>query len=103
VSWTLGGYPGSNDVLAAAQNLETCEAIGRAWILTEPGSKDSLSPDLLLQFGIEIARDYLEVGSIDSTRSFAPLTFQHRLLKPVRSSEAARLACDDARRANPPK
>ena len=43
----------------------------------------------------------LDVGSIDSTRSFAPLSFQQRLLKPARSSEVARLACDDARRANP--
>jgi hypothetical protein len=99
----MGGYSGSKDFVAAALNLETCEAIAIAWILTEPGSKDSLSPDLLRRFGIEIARDYLDVGSINSTRSFGPLTFQHRLLKPVRSSEVARLACDEARQANPPK
>lgn len=103
VAWALGGYSGSNDFVAAALNLETCEAIGRTWILTEPGSKDSISPDLLRRIGIEIERDYLDVGSIESARSFAPLTFQHRLLKPVRNPEAARLACEEARRANPPK
>jgi hypothetical protein len=103
VAWAIAGYPGSYDFVAAALNLEPCEAIGTAWILTEPGSKDSLSPDLLRRIGIDIARDYLDVGSIDSTRGFAPLSFQHRLLKPARSSEVARLACDDARRANPPK
>jgi hypothetical protein len=100
-AWAIGGYSGSNDFVAAALNLETCEAIAIAWILTEPGSKDALSPDLLRRFGIEIARDYLDVGSIESTRDFAPTRFQQRLLKPARSSEVARLACDDARRANP--
>jgi hypothetical protein len=101
VAWTLGGYPGTADFVAAALKLQACEAIGKAWILTEPDSKGSLSPDMLRQFGIEIARDYSETGSIESTRGFAPLTFQQRLLKPARSPEVARRACEDARRTNP--
>ncbi|HEU0085183.1 MAG TPA: hypothetical protein VFQ87_20225 [Bradyrhizobium sp.] len=102
-AWLIGGYPGSTDFAAAALNLETCDAIAKAWILTEPGSKDTMPPDMLRRFGIEITRDYLDAGSIDSRRAFAPQTFRHRLLKPARSAEAARLACEHARGANPPE
>jgi hypothetical protein len=98
VAWTLGGYAGSRDFLTAALGGETCEAIAVSWILTEPDAADSFSPEILRPFGIDISTDYLDVGSISSTRSFAPKRFQQRLLKPARSTEAARLACENARR-----
>src|SRR2546423_3230373 len=41
IAWTLGGYPGSTDCLAAALPGETCEAIAGSWILTEPSSRDA--------------------------------------------------------------
>ena len=98
VAWTAGGYPGSRDFLTAALDGETCEAIAASWILTEPGAADSFSPEILRPFGIDISTDYLDVGSISSTRSFAPKHFEQRLLKPARSPEVARLACENARR-----
>lgn len=98
VAWTLGGYPGSRDFLIAALDGETCEAIAASWILTEPGANDSFSPDILRRFGIDMSTDYLDVGSIRSTRSIAPQQFEQRLLKPARSPEVARLACENARR-----
>jgi hypothetical protein len=98
VAWTLGGYPGSRDFLIAALDGETCEAIAASWILTEPGANDSFSPEILRRFGIDMSTDYLDVGSIRSTRSFTPQQFEQRLLKPARSPEVARLACEDARR-----
>ncbi len=98
-AWTLGGYPGSDDFLAMALDQETCGSIGSSWILTEPNSRDALLPDVLERFGIHLSRDYLDVGSINSVRAYAPKTFEHRLLKPARSAEAARLACEDARQA----
>ena len=93
------------DFLTAALDGETCEAIAASWILTEPSAPDSFSPDLLRRFGIDISADYVNVGSINSTRSFAPQQFEQRLLKPVRSPEVARLACENARRTrmNSPK
>jgi hypothetical protein len=104
VAWTPAGYKGSADYFAMALDGETCEAIASSWILTEPGAPDSISPDVLERFGINIATDYLSIGSIRSTRSFVPEHFEQRLLKPVRSPEVARLACESARRArtNPP-
>jgi hypothetical protein len=98
VAWTLAGYPGSGNFLTAALDDEACEAIAASWILTEPGSADSFSPDILRRFGIDIASDYRSVGSIRSTRSFAPRQFEHQLLKPVRDPDVARLACENARR-----
>jgi hypothetical protein len=99
VAWTLGGYPGSTDFLAAALDGESCEAIAASWILTEPTAPDRFSVEMLRQFGIDVLADYAAVGSISGTRSFSPQKFEHRLLKPVRSAETARLACEKARRA----
>jgi hypothetical protein len=103
-AWTPSGYPGSGDLLTAALESETCDSIASAWILTEPAAA-AFSPEILRRFGIDISTDYSDVGSINSTRSFAPLKFEHRLLKPARSPEAARLACENARRKtmNSPK
>jgi hypothetical protein len=96
--WTLGGYPGSKDYLTAALDKETCEAIAASWILTEPGSRDTFSSELLRQFGSDVATDYLNVGSIASTRSFSPQKFEQQLLKPARSLDEAKLSCENARR-----
>jgi hypothetical protein len=81
--------------MALAQ--ETCGSIGLAWVLTETNSSDALSPGVLERLGIHLSRDHLDVGSIKSVRAYAPKTFEHRLLKPARSPEAARLACEKAR------
>jgi hypothetical protein len=102
-AWMLGGYPGSKDFLTTALRRETCDAIGAAWILTEPGSGDALSPGLLEPFGIELSRDYLDVGLIRSVRSFSPTKFEQRLLKPIRDPEVARQACEEARQVDSPK
>jgi len=103
-AWTPSGYQGSGDLFTAALDSEACDAIVAAWILMEP-TAPSFSPEILRRFGIDISTDYTDVGSINSTRSFAPLKFEHRLLKPARSPEAARLACENARRTtmNSPK
>jgi hypothetical protein len=98
VAWASAGYPGSVAYLTTALDNEPCGAIAASWILTEPGATDSFSPEILRQFGIDISTDYQNVGSISSVRSFAPKLFEQRLLKPVRPLEAARQACENARR-----
>jgi hypothetical protein len=98
VAWTLAGYPGSKEYLTAALNDETCETIAALWILTEPGSETYFPPEALRKFGIDVANDYLEVGSIRSTREFAPRNFEHGLFRPTRSPAQAKIACEDARR-----
>jgi hypothetical protein len=98
IAWTLGGYQGSTDFLASALDGEPCDAIATSWILTEPSTPDRFSVEMLRQFGIDLAADYVSVGSINSTRGFSPQKFEHRLLKPARGAEMARIACEDARR-----
>jgi hypothetical protein len=98
VAWASAGYPGSVAYLTTALDNEPCGAIAASWILTEPDAVDSFSPEILRQFGIDISTDYQNVGSISSTRSFAPKLFEQRLLKPVRPLEAVRQACENARR-----
>jgi hypothetical protein len=102
-AWILAGYPGSKDFLTTALRQETCGAIGASWILTEPGSRDAFSPGLLEPFGIDLSRDYLDVGPIRSMRSFSPTIFEQHLLKPTRKPEVARQACEEARRADSSK
>jgi hypothetical protein len=97
-AWIFGGYPGSTDFLAAVLDEEPCEAIAASWILTEPSTPERFSVEMLRQFGIDITTDFVDVGSISSTRGFSPQKFEHRLLKPARSAEVARLACENARR-----
>lgn len=99
LAWISGGYPGSNDLLAAALGLESCEVIGRSWILADPGGPDSLSPGVLRNVGIEIERDYLIAGNVSWTRGFAPSHVHQYLLKPKRSPEAAQADCERARQA----
>jgi hypothetical protein len=96
-AWLSAGYPGSNAFFNAAMDIAGCGAVAASWILTEPGSPDTLSFGLLGRHGIDVSRDYREVGSIRSVRAFAPVKFEQRLLKPARSLETAREACEQAR------
>jgi hypothetical protein len=97
-AWTLGGYAGSSDFVRAGIDRESCEAIGASWILMEPNSPQYFVPNLLQPYGINISNDYLVVGSISSSRFVPPQKFEQQLLKPARSLEIARQACEEARR-----
>ncbi|NOJ43550.1 hypothetical protein [Bradyrhizobium australiense] len=97
--WLLAGYSGSNAFFNAALDRVGCEPIVASWILTERTSANALSFDLLRHYGIDFSHDYVEVGSLRSVRSFSPREFEHRLLKPVRTLDVAREACELARRA----
>ncbi|SIO38378.1 hypothetical protein SAMN05443247_04673 [Bradyrhizobium erythrophlei] len=94
--WLLAGYPGSNDFFRAALDLAGCQAVAASWILTAPGSAN-LSFDPLRDRGINITRDYREVGSVHSARGFAPWNFEQHILKPIRNLATAREACEHAK------
>jgi hypothetical protein len=103
--WTLGGYAGSADFVAAALSDESCKAIAVSWMLTEPGSANAISTDILQRVGINLSTDYHTVGSISSRRSlvlssrrsFAPQEFEQWLLKPTRTADQAQRSCEQAR------
>jgi hypothetical protein len=95
VAWTLAGYEGSNDFLVKALDQVPCEAITASWLLLEPDSKNSFSPDILRNFGINAQTDYVDVGSVVVNSGNAPRI--HHLLKPSRQKEDARVACQKLR------
>ncbi|WGR73871.1 MULTISPECIES: hypothetical protein [unclassified Bradyrhizobium] len=101
VAWLSAGYPGSSNFLKAALANVGCAQLASSWLLTEPGSPDSFSFDVLSPFGIDVLRDYKEVGVIQSVRAFAPVKFEQRLYKPVRDLKDAVDACERARAAKP--
>jgi hypothetical protein len=97
-AWILAGYPGSNEFLNAVLTGEGCDVLGASWILTEPSSSVSFSANLLQRYGIDISRDYHEVGSVRSVRGASRTRFEQFLLKPSRTPDVARQACEQARR-----
>ncbi|MCK1313384.1 hypothetical protein [Bradyrhizobium sp. 23] len=95
--WLIGGYPGSNDWTAALLSRVPCDELGRAWVLTEPDGHRHLSVDVLLDYGIDISRDYVEVGVVDSTTGSVSASYRQHLLKPKRAPDIAAAACKSLR------
>ena len=96
--WTLGGYRGSAEFVAAALDAEACKAIAVSWLLDAPGSSNSIPADVLAGQGADLSADYIVAGSVRATNGVAPPDAEYRLLKPARSPEAAEAACEKARR-----
>ncbi|NOJ50676.1 hypothetical protein [Bradyrhizobium archetypum] len=99
-SWILAGYTGSNQFFIAALASESCDVLAAMWILTEPGLSTAFSANLLQRYGIDILRDYKEVGSVRSVRDVPLTEFEQFVLKPTRTRDAARQACERARQIN---
>ncbi|MGY4237945.1 hypothetical protein ACVIIW_006892 [Bradyrhizobium sp. USDA 4449] len=100
-AWLSAGYPGSSTFLKAALADVGCARLVASWLLTEPGSPDSFPLDVLSPFGIDVSRDYKDVGAVQAVRAFAPAKFEQRLYKPVRDLKAAADACEQARTVRP--
>lgn len=98
-AWMIGGYPGSNALARAYIARASCEELGRAWILIQPGGITSLSPTLLSTFGADLNHDYERAGTIVMDERFFGYRefWTQQLLKPRRLPEAAREACVAAR------
>jgi len=84
--WTSGGYKGSIDVLTAALDRVPGDELKRAWILMEPAGPRAFSAEILQRYGIDLERDYVSVGDIDSPQEEYPDRYVQVLLKPRRSS-----------------
>ncbi|QAU45926.1 hypothetical protein [Bradyrhizobium guangzhouense] len=100
-AWLSAGYPGSSNFLKAALADVDCAQLAASWLLTEPASPDSFPLDVLSPFGIDVLRDYEDVGAVQAVRAFAPVKFEQRLYKPVRDVKDAIEACERARMAKP--
>jgi hypothetical protein len=94
--WTLGGYTGSAAFVATALDAESCKAIAASWLLDAPATSNSIPATILERQGADAAADYSVAGSIHAAGGAAS-DVDYRLLKPVRSPEAAEAACEKAR------
>ena len=88
-AWLIGGYRGSNDWTLAVLSRVPCDELVRAWILTEPDGRRHLSSDVLRRYGVDINRDYVEVGAVDSTTGSDSTSYKQHLLKPIRPPETS--------------
>lgn len=84
LAWLGGGYPGSNEMVAAALNKVPPTELLRAWILTEPEGPRTLSLDLLRNYNIDLKNDYVIVGSLDSPTGTFPKSYKQYLWRPAR-------------------
>lgn len=104
-AWLVGGYPGSHEFATDALKRVACEELAVAWLLTERGTKNAISAEILSGFGADLSSDYTVIGTL--TRAETPIanggglpqTTQH-LLKPIRSTETMTAACLAARTGN---
>jgi len=62
--WALGGYPRSNQMALFFLEKTPLEKIRKAWVITEPLGKRSLSEDILSNWGISLINDYELVGEV---------------------------------------
>lgn len=81
-SWLIGGYPGSDDMAVANLDRVNREDLASAWILSEPTGPRKLSPKILKRYGIDLAKDYIEVGSLESPTGSYPDRYRQHLLRP---------------------
>jgi hypothetical protein len=81
--WMIGGYKGSDDLATATLDRIPRKDLGQTWILTEPGGPRKLSPDILTRYGVDLTKNYTEVGTIDSPTGSYPESYKQHLLKPA--------------------
>lgn len=91
--WTLGGYPGTAAFVAQSFRQVPCAEFERVWLLTEPGSISKVPPEAAASIGVDMDRDFEAIGSFQT-----PYGGTQYLLRPRRSAEAARAACEAARK-----
>lgn len=98
--WIIGGYKGSEQFAAKVLDSVPCEELAAAWVLAEPAGPRKLDPALLRRYGIDLGRDYLEVGVLSTplgVRDY-PGIYEQRILKPARPAEVAVDACRGERK-----
>lgn len=102
-AWIIGKYPGyvgSEAVAASILDHADCAELARAWLLVEPDGPVSLPTKLLSRIGADADADYELAGSFETAPivgGFTPVRTQ-QFLRPRRSLDEARAACEAIRR-----
>ncbi|MCH9699504.1 MAG: hypothetical protein K0U68_15500 [Gammaproteobacteria bacterium] len=100
-AWTIGGYPGSDNLARYMLKKNTCNDLATAWIIDEPDGPRKISNTILNEFGADLNVDYLKVAEF-KTAEYAGGYKKPRLqqmFKPIRSIDTAIAACEIARQS----
>jgi hypothetical protein len=100
-AWFLGGYERSDAFAIAALQQAPCDQIAVAWVITEPEGPNALPASVAARHGMALDRDFQDLGTVATTTAQFPTSHDQHLLKPTRTPEEARAACETARRKNP--
>jgi hypothetical protein len=80
--WMIGGYPGSGDLAVDGLDRVSRQELRNSWILTEPTGPRRLSSRILERYGIDLAKNYVEVGVVNSPKGKYPGGYEQHLFKP---------------------
>lgn len=101
--WIYGNFVNTRRTaeIATIEILKSvgCEEISKSWLLLEPRGPVSISPEILKNFGIDVASNYLKVGDFlteTSLGGFGEIQYQ-KLLKPIRQVTTAIAECELAK------
>lgn len=81
--WMIGGYAGSEILAEATLDRVPRTTILKSWILTEQSGPRSISKNILNRYGLDLDKDYAEVGSLLTPPGDYPGVYTQRLLKPA--------------------
>jgi hypothetical protein len=73
LAWTVGGYEGSEQLLASKLDNVDCSLLAHTWILAEPDGIRPLPLTMLKHYGISIARDYGGYRVVDGQTLYKPI------------------------------
>jgi hypothetical protein len=92
LAWTLGGYPGSAQVVERALKSVPCEQLAEAWLFTEPKGPRPIPESVLASFGASLLDHFEIAGTLIS-----PEGHTQKFFRPTRSKGAATAACENKR------
>lgn len=82
LAWLCGGYQGSESMVFASLKRVPNDVLRRSWVLDEPDGPRHLSPDVLRRLGLDLERDYVVVGSLQTPPADYAKSFTQRLHRP---------------------
>lgn len=81
--WIPGGHPTSDELAVVTLARIPLQELRSAWILTEPTGPRRLSPDILKLYGIDLAKDCVDLGVVYSPKGEYPSGYEQHLFRPA--------------------
>jgi hypothetical protein len=96
-AWIVGGYPGSETRATLVFDRVSCQELLAAWVLTEPSGIRKLSDQILWRYGLDLQRDYIEVGRLHAPKGEYSVSYEQVMYRPAKLSQEANASCEQKR------